>query len=91
MSELCMYTLQYIIIFGLIVLIGGLLWLRHKQHDESIVTKKDAIKMLKPIVDTLRQIAEKVGVKDIEINNQSDEQKSESIKGQEDKSKDNNT
>ncbi len=63
MSELSMYTLQYIIIFVEIVLIGVLLCLRHKHYDENTVTKEDVTKMLEPIVYTLQQIAEKIGIK----------------------------
>lgn len=90
LSELCMYIIQYIFIFALIVLIGVLLLLRHKHQDEKTVTKEDVTKMLEPIVSTLQQIAEKIGIKDIETNNQSDEDISESIEGQEGKSEDNN-
>lgn len=91
MEELCMYTVQYTIIFVVFVLIGVLLWLRHTHHDENTVTKEDITKMLEPTKYNLQKITKKMGIKDIETNNQSDEEIRESIKGQAGKSEDNNT
>ncbi len=72
MSELSQYTLQYAIIFIGIVLIGILLWLRHK-HDSNPITKEDMAEIMKPVVSILCKIAKKIDIQDIEIDNQSDE------------------